>query len=493
MPTQSRLSAKVCKAAMNLAPLIGRAKLTRMWATAAAIVPRSPKPSATSGTYPPRRADAASARPEGAAISTRPLSIEFVSKRERVAEIQTHGLCRFDHLLEQAKLGLVLDVTDRERPYSHGAMRINLAPICHHIEAFDAGRWNCVYVGDDEKVFRHVELRARQDLHAGAAGTQGNLAHRQDSDFLLFVTTIGRTNFDAESCFDFHGSVAHALDAVVADKRDISALQGRDDGGGKSHDAGCAEHRDADTFELPVFLFTQRLLNAGHHCGRSGKGACRIGEERNTELRHERLLGGLEHVQCDYRLPAPKEDACSDAYFRRSREDCVLYQTGYFRERDVGIRNGGVKTGIESHIHIEGAHMSERGQHMQDMLFSHIRLLARSQIRHRRNHANFHICAAIEPLASDDVQRFAARVVARESDQPLRFIKRAHKCKSSRAPRTLTDAERALAFQKLERRGDIGAGKWMAPLQRCKIRAENCLHLFDCRGKRIDIRFRKRR
>src|SRR5262245_43668147 len=256
MPTQSRLSAKVCKAAMNLAPLIGRAKLTRMWATAAAIVPRSPKPSATSGTYPPRRADAASARPEGAAISTTPLSIEFVSKRERVAEIQTHGFCRLDHLLEQAKLGLVLDITDRERTHSQGAVRINLAPICHHIEAFDAGRRNRVHVGDDEKVFLHVELRARQDLNASAAGTQGNFVHRQNSDFLFLVTTVGGTNFDAEACFDFGGSVAHALDAIIADKRDIGALQGRDDGGGKSHDAGCAEHRDADTFELPAFLFT---------------------------------------------------------------------------------------------------------------------------------------------------------------------------------------------------------------------------------------------
>jgi hypothetical protein len=84
-------------------------------------------------------------------------------------------------------------------------------------------------------------------------------------------------------------------------------------------------------------------------------------------------------------------------------------------------------------------------------------------------------------------------VVAREGDETFRFVKRTHKCKSSRAPRTLTDPERSFTFKKLERCSDIGAGKWMPPLQRCKIRAQNCLHLLDRRGKRNEIRFRKRR
>ena len=56
--------------------------------------------SATSGTYPARRAPAASARPEAAAISTGfSLSIEFARKGERVAKVQAHRLGRLDHLL----------------------------------------------------------------------------------------------------------------------------------------------------------------------------------------------------------------------------------------------------------------------------------------------------------------------------------------------------------------------------------------------------------
>src|SRR5262245_22732778 len=133
--------------------------------------------------------------------------------------------------------------------------------------------------------------------------------------------------------------------------------------------------------------------------------------------------------------------------------------------------------------------MSERGQHMQDMLFSHVRLMTGSKIRQRRHHGNFYICAAIEPLPSDDVHGFAARMVAREVDQTFRFIKRAHECKSSWTPRALTDAEGSFTFKKFERCGDIAAGKWLASLQRCKICPEKCLDLLDCRSKSIEIRF----
>src|SRR5262249_6785092 len=117
---------------------------------------------ATSGSYPARLADAASARPEAAAISTSlSLSIYFVRKSERVAEIQAHGVCRFDHFLEQPKLGPVLDIADGERTNAQSGVRIYLDPVCHYIEAFNTGRWNCVHVGNDEKVFRRLELGAR--------------------------------------------------------------------------------------------------------------------------------------------------------------------------------------------------------------------------------------------------------------------------------------------------------------------------------------------
>ena len=70
----------------------------RRHACATATVSWSPKKSATRGVKPPRRADAASARPEAATINTAVLSIELAGERERVTEIETHRLLGSDHL-----------------------------------------------------------------------------------------------------------------------------------------------------------------------------------------------------------------------------------------------------------------------------------------------------------------------------------------------------------------------------------------------------------
>src|SRR5262249_4140347 len=200
----------------------------RRWLVAAGRVSGSPNPSATSGSYPARLADAASARPEAAAISTGlSLSIYFVRKSERVAEIQAHGFCRFDHFLEQPKLGPVLDIADGERTNAQSGVRIYLHPACHYIQAFNTGRGNCVHVANDEKGVRPLDLGAREDADPRTAGAQGDLTRRQDAAFFGLVAAICGANLDAETRFDLGRTVAYTLDAIVADKCDVCVLQGR--------------------------------------------------------------------------------------------------------------------------------------------------------------------------------------------------------------------------------------------------------------------------
>src|SRR4030042_3170345 len=76
----------------------------------------SAKKSATSGVKPARGADCTSDRPEIAASSSEgPSACEFLGKSVGIPEIEIERLFRFDHLLEQAGFGPILDVADRER------------------------------------------------------------------------------------------------------------------------------------------------------------------------------------------------------------------------------------------------------------------------------------------------------------------------------------------------------------------------------------------
>src|SRR5689334_8670106 len=85
-------------------------------------VSESAKESTTSGTKPARRADAASARPDTAAISSaRSLPGKLLRKSVRFAKIEIDRLFGLDHLSEQSGLGLVFDVTDRERADADGS------------------------------------------------------------------------------------------------------------------------------------------------------------------------------------------------------------------------------------------------------------------------------------------------------------------------------------------------------------------------------------
>src|SRR5665811_2277919 len=86
-------------------------------ARASACVSVSAKKSATRGSNPASTAARANARPEIAAIRSEPgpLGDERLGKSVGGTEIEIDRLLGSDHLLEQARLGLVLHVADGER------------------------------------------------------------------------------------------------------------------------------------------------------------------------------------------------------------------------------------------------------------------------------------------------------------------------------------------------------------------------------------------
>ena len=157
IPAGSRGVASLSSAVMTRSYLMpsDRPWSSRIYASAAVAVSSSPKKSATSGAYPPRRADAASARPDAAAISTAgALCIELARQLECIAKVEGHRFGRIDHALEQAGFGLVFDVADGERTDAERPRGVELRRRSPSVQAFDAGRRNGVDVGHDQKTLR---------------------------------------------------------------------------------------------------------------------------------------------------------------------------------------------------------------------------------------------------------------------------------------------------------------------------------------------------
>src|SRR4051812_39600392 len=174
---------------------------TRACAAAWASVSASPNQSMISGTQPARRADAASARPEAATITTVLLSIELAREREGIAKIERDRLGGLDHLLEQAEFGLVLDAADCEGadperiPGERVAIRIGGKPL-------DAGGRHRIHVRGDQQIFRRRNLRLGEDLHTGAACREDDLRFLEDTGLLCVIAAISRIHLGAEPRLD---------------------------------------------------------------------------------------------------------------------------------------------------------------------------------------------------------------------------------------------------------------------------------------------------
>src|SRR4051812_17168625 len=239
---------------------------TRACASAWASVSSSPNQSMTSGTQPARRADAASARPEAATITTVLLSIELAREREGVAKIEGDRFCGLDHLLEQAEFGLVLDAADCERtdPKRSAGEGVTIRV---GGKSFDAGGRHRIHVGGDQQIFRGRDLRLGEYLYASAASGEDGLGFLEDTDLLCIVATISRIYVGAETHLDLHRRVGHALDPVVADQRHGGAFEGRDHGSREANHPGRAEHRCFQSLQVALLFILQRFLDTGNHRG----------------------------------------------------------------------------------------------------------------------------------------------------------------------------------------------------------------------------------
>src|SRR5262249_20763926 len=99
--------------------------------------------------------------------------------------------------------------------------------------------------------------------------------------------------------------------------------------------------------------------------------------------------------------------------------------------------------------------------------------------------------AAIEPAIGAQLQISTTWVAARAREQLLSRFRRRSKGETGRAPGALTNADRPLVLEQIERRGDVRTGETTPTLQRSEIVADAALYVFDRRAERGDIAFRQ--
>jgi hypothetical protein len=107
-------------------------------------------------------------------------------------------------------------------------------------------------------------------------------------------------------------------------------------------------------------------LNLFRHRRRGGERAGWIGESRQTEGRHQRLLRRVHHVEREDRILAANEEACTDTVVRGAREDRVLGQGRHLFQCHVDVGDDDLPTGVRCHVHVERRHMLLRREHVQD-------------------------------------------------------------------------------------------------------------------------------
>src|ERR1700756_777310 len=101
-------------------------------------------------------------------------------------------------------------------------------------------------------------------------------------------------------------------------------------------------------------------------------------------------------------------------------------------------------------------------------------------------------CSAIEPAISVQIQISTTPVAARAKEQSVCRLRGWRKGKTGRAPGALTDAERTVSLEQIERPSDVWTGETAAALQGSEIVAHAPLYVFDRRAECGDIAFHQR-
>ena len=176
----------------------------------------------------PRRRAPAPERGDQQRSVPHPASSRARAIRRRGSRVER--LVRLDHPLEQAGLGLVLDVADGERADADRLRAGDRHAIVVHVDALDAGRRHGVDVGGDEKSFvgllelvgvSSTSRRRRRQKTISASRTTIRASSPRSLPSAHPTSTSKRPALAASARF------ARAV-AVIADEGDLGALQRRD-------------------------------------------------------------------------------------------------------------------------------------------------------------------------------------------------------------------------------------------------------------------------
>ena len=181
---------------------------------------------------------------------------------------------------------------------------------------------------------------------------------------LLLGRAVGVIERLVEARIGFERELLDALGPVIADESGLGPVAHGNHGRGERNHARPAEHHHSHPLEVEREFFAERLLGASDHGGSGGEGAGGIGEYRDLEGRHHRLLGAVHHVErFDGALAADEHCGALDA-FGTAREDCILHEAVDILDGHVGIGDRVVEACVEGHIHVERAHVLERREHV---------------------------------------------------------------------------------------------------------------------------------
>ena len=154
-------------------------------------------------------------------------SRERARQVERLAEVEAQRRLALGHLLEQARLGPILDVADRKRPDADRAALAERRAVGVRIQSLDAERRHRVDVGGDQQFRRAGDLSGVEHPDAGFRRAQRDLARLDDRRPFLGRRTVGNAYVDAEPAIDLGGVARGALRSLAPDESDRTRPRAR--------------------------------------------------------------------------------------------------------------------------------------------------------------------------------------------------------------------------------------------------------------------------
>ena len=346
-------------------------------------VSTSPNRSSATTSKPSSRAASASMRADRAAtaikrhrkrslhasrLAGRVLDQELARHRKGLGEAQHHRLLGLLHAHQQPVLGLVLDVADRQRTDAHR-------------RACRPAAWR-----RPSRRRRQCPPAARRSRRPPPSAAWRRRAARLETTCTPAAAQASSTSASASELRTAAGSPPDRPCSVTPKRLPVSraaasatSMPLRLDR--KTSAPACAAITPAmrPTGPVPPRMTTrwpsrpcawwllQCGLDTGHHRGRRGVGAARVGHQRDDEGLDHRRLRALHHVGRQQRVAPADEDAGARHALRAAREDGVLRQAGDGVDADLAVRHDHLVAGVGCHVDVERAHLAARGEHVEDV------------------------------------------------------------------------------------------------------------------------------